>query len=637
MSSIGTALVTPSYGIAGEYGTWTVVFEAGSAGIALGGGIRVQLPDSWHVGECHTAKPVQSSAPEQPNCVSGRCSREEVMTDVVVESGTTEPTKANRRGLDGRAGRYVFVVHAVVRDVPLQAGDRVEITYGDRSMGSPGFEASRWVDGPEAVRVAVDTTGDGTYRRLPDHDCPVIEVRSGPPAELVLTAPSMLRVDEEADLHVALLDEHGNRCTDADSAVALSGPSTFDVEQTVTFLPGNAGIARVPIRSHAHGVVRVRGTSTSGLEAVSNPIMCGDHEPETSIYWGDLHSHAAHSFDAVGRDPFGYARDVACLDFYALTDHCERWPDGAWDWLRSEVERWYEPGRFATLLGYEATFVGPWGHHNVYLRDLDGPVLGDNSGTLLDLWQALRDRTALTVPHHTGVRFAGAKGNVPGGEAPNPDWRYHDARLRRLIEIYSGHGQSESYAPDHPLSYENAGFDTSTSADGAFYASDAWLLGHELGVIASSDDHHAQPGRGEFGLAAVRATSLTREDVFDALAARRTYGTTGARILIDFAVDGAPMGSRVRWNARPVRISLRAHGTDVIEEVELLAGDLTSREFRVVERWKPDKPDFIGELVDERPPVPGLYYVRLRQANAYRGRVPMAWSSPVWLAAAVDQ
>ena len=44
-------------------------------------------------------------------------------------------------------------------------------------------------------------------------------------------------------------------------------------------------------------------------------------------------------------------------------------------------------------------------------------------------------------------------------------------------------------------------------------------------------------------MAVVLAVENTREEIWDALYARRTYATTGARIVLDFKVNQQHMGS----------------------------------------------------------------------------------------------
>lgn len=74
----GTVSVNPKEGIAGEHGTWTVTYRVGPNGIKQHGGIRVQLPDSWHAGIRNSANRLQSSNAHGENYIVSRCSREGV-------------------------------------------------------------------------------------------------------------------------------------------------------------------------------------------------------------------------------------------------------------------------------------------------------------------------------------------------------------------------------------------------------------------------------------------------------------------------------------------------------------------------------------------------------------------------------
>jgi len=213
--------------------------------------------------------------------------------------------------------------------------------------------------------------------------------------------------------------------------------------------------------------------------------------------------------------------------------------------------------------------------------------------------------------------------------SPNPDWNFHDAERRRLIEIYSLHGLSETFNPDHPLAYDNSDHTLARSAEGPFYASDAWAAGLQLGVIASSDDHAAQPGRLDGGLAAVWCNELERSDVFHALYRRHTYGTTGSRIIIRFTMNGVEMG-QVAPFASPTQIDVAVHGTSPLKVVELVRQLDESGSLEVVMRWDPDGYDLAASWDDPEPSDGGLYYVRVQESGQRRGRAIMGWSSPIW-------
>ena len=350
-------------------------------------------------------------------------------------------------------------------------------------------------------------------------------------------------------------------------------------------------------------------------------------EPELKVYWGDLHSHTRYSWDGVGDGSFDYARFIAGLDFYAMTDHSiavgegkppQGLSDHVWQDCVALTEKYDIPGTFATLHAYEASFGAPYGHHNVYFRGKPGPLLSPTRLTLPEMWKRLSAGQALTIPHHTG-------------KFPEVRWDEDDPERRRNIEIYSGHGLSEAYDPEHPLAFEQSDFTApSQSRKGPGFAQDAWIRGLLLSTIAASDDHRSHPGQPHWGLAAVWSTGLTREEIFDALHRRRTYGTTGSRILLDFSVEGQPMGQEAEAAERPT-LRLTAGGTAPIELVEILRFGRSDGKFTVIHSLKPGTMDVTWDGRDEGFKEDAVYYARVRQAGKVRNRIAMAWSSPIWV------
>lgn len=636
----GEVYVTPTRGTAGDFGTWTVTYRLGSNGIAEGGGVRVQLPDEWHAGARNSAHPLQATDPTADHYVSARTSRGEVKLETTVESESDDVlVKSRRRGLDGRSERYVFVVRVQVAEGSLEEGDSLSIVYGDTSHGSRGMRAAPVSTGPQAILMTVDDEGSGTYEPHPDR--PTLESISGPPAELKISGPSNLVMGRAADLDLAITDGHFNPVDDFQGRVAfdvIQGEVEIASEVQLDLTNGAETISFTPTEE---GILRIKASALGGiLEDTSNPMKVEQEEPQRKVYWGDLHSHSHYSHDGVGRNSFEYARLISRLDFYALTDHSIPPSDGhthglahhVWDEYTSLPEEHYQPGAFVTLHAYEASFGSPYGHHNVFFRGEPGPLLvpdnydGPDSVTvsLPEMWERLRAGEALTIPHHTG-------------KMPNPvRWDPHDPEFRRNFEIYSAHGLSEAYDPDHPLAFEQSDFTSpSRSVDGPQFAQDAWIHGLTLSTIAASDDHRAQPGKAHEGLAAVKSTGLTRSEIFDGLYQRRTYGTTGARILLDFSVNGEPMGQQVTVDKPPL-LEIEAHGTEEIDHVEVLRYSRSKGGFEVVHIIRPDALDFTWSRVDREVREDAIYYVRLRQVGHVGGRVAMAWSSPIWVQVSDD-
>jgi hypothetical protein len=140
-------------------------------------------------------------------------------------------------------------------------------------------------------------------------------------------------------------------------------------------------------------------------------------------------------------------------------------------------------------------------------------------------------------------------------------------------------------------------------------------MGHRLGIIASPD--HG----GGLGLAGVWARDLTREALFEALHARRTFGTTGAKLDLFMTVAGAPQGSEIARIAGDVAIEANVRGTAPGLELTIVRDGEDVRQVH-----------FAGSQArlswtdgDPRP-GPRYYYLRARQSDGHMG-----WTSPVWL------
>jgi hypothetical protein len=275
-------------------------------------------------------------------------------------------------------------------------------------------------------------------------------------------------------------------------------------------------------------------------------------------------------------------------------------------------------------------------HHNlIYRNSASGFVFEQDAVTSF-----CKNGNAFLIPHHTGVNWCPHKGFTPE----------HDDIIP-LIEIYSVHGQCEYYNPDHILAYEynrvRGGLSWSFSVNAPAYARDAWAAGCRYGVIASSDNHAGQPGNPINGLAAVYADANTSEDVFHALKARRTYATTGERIIMDFKINGAPLGSEIRVaRGKMLAIEIKIFGTGSISYVDLMKYDFDARRWEVVFHEQmpvlPGLKNLFGKIRFDTDrdysktmelPCTGnaLYYVRAAQKTQYFNWPAYGWTSPIWV------
>lgn len=208
------------------------------------------------------------------------------------------------------------------------------------------------------------------------------------------------------------------------------------------------------------------------------------------------------------------------------------------------------------FLGYEWSGDSELGgDHNVLFLDDDQPIRrsshrlvpdrSDEDTDLLhitDLYKHYAGRRVMLVPH-------------VGGRTSN--LAFHDPELEPVVEIHSGHGTSE------------------------WFLAEALRRGYQVGVTSGSDDVMGRPGASSPGFAAGRntrggltclyATALTRAAIFEALKSRRTYATTGERIILWVEADGHPMGSAYS-TTDPPRIHCDVWSVSSLEQLELFRG-----------------------------------------------------------------
>ncbi|UCD36745.1 MAG: DUF3604 domain-containing protein, partial [Fidelibacterota bacterium] len=461
-----------------------------------------------------------------------------------------------------------------------------------------------------------------------------LEVLPGPAEYLRVIVPSGVKVGQEFEVLIVSLDRFDNCSStryEGDSLLLTTGKN---IARDLDF----AGSTRVPITIRAAGTYRFKFRDT-----ISNAVRVG---PDYGgPYWGDIHLHTKLSHDGYGTDPYGYARDVSGLDFAAVTDHVQSLGPEGYQQVRQWARDADEPGKFVTLLADERNPKSFTGHHNLYLRDEEHyqacASLPDNTAFAdpdkVGHLQALLDPGfAMLVPHHTGLSWRGILPGEDKSEVIDLD-ACDDAGLRPVMEIYSHHGQSESWDPQHILSYEFNRMRrderrSNASVSGPYYAQDYWMAGRKLGVIGSSDEHSGQPGRCHGGLAAVWAPELSREAIFDALRDRRCYATTGERILIDFSVAGVDMGGTGQSKrGEAVAISLGVWATANLLRVEILRYRFDAdRRFEAIYSAYPiPESTDLSVSLEETCSGKCMYYARIVQEPLdWPG---MAWTSPVWI------
>lgn len=432
----------------------------------------------------------------------------------------------------------------------LTEGDTVTITYGDTTGGSRGLLMPTFSSDRMPLPLYVDFDGSDLPVSLPIQ--PIVVV-GGEVAGVHGRAPSVVATGEAFTLTVRAEDKFHNRATGP-----IPGWHVLVNGELFAEIPPGGNLATLPnLRFDAPGVYRLEIRSFDGeVTGTANPVLVEDAPPRR-IYWGDTHGHSGFA-EGVGSPEryMTWARDDAGLDYIVHSEHDIWTDDYEWGVLVDNVRRFSREGEFVAFLGYEWTIRNvQGGHHNVLFRTADDRrrIPGSEFATLSGLYQGLRTHhdpeDVVVIPH---AHQAG-------------DYRLSDPELEPLVEIMSEHGTFEWFGRSY------------------------LAQGHQVGFIAASDNHLSQPGysattRGGLaqrgGLGAVRASTLTRDALFDAMRDRATYATTGERMILDVSVNGAEMGTRTAF-AEQRRIVGRVVGTAPIASIAVVrnGADIWRRDY----------------------------------------------------------
>jgi len=583
----GTVILSPAAPVQVRTpGTWTLEYTAGPSGIRQGGGIVFQAPPFWG-----WSAP-QSSNPDAPGYTTIHCSRKEA--EFEIQESDLHWIQFQLAGAD------------------LVAGDIVRIVYGDTVNGShPGGSAitDRYADGEQEFVIKTDADGDSNYAEIARQ--PALRITAAPAVQLFVSASPHTTLGGRLWIRVAALDQMENRAEDFIGDVVVSCSGLPEQEYRYTFNSTDKGAHEFRLTAPMiAGFYRFAAKTDSGMSASSPPVWVTARPLEFQLCWSDLHGHSGIS-DGTGapEDYFAYARDVSGLTACALTDHdafgvraLDEQPE-TWSRIQRECEAAYEPGRFVTFPAYEWT-SWTYGHKHVLF-----PVAGDwpicSARSAADpsaLWRCLPPG-AITISHHTGGGPIGA------------DWSFTDAQREMLAEISSIHGSSESYGALRMIYRPKPGG----------FVFDALNAGIRLGMIGGGDTHNGHPGLGDpraftNGLGGIWTREFSREDVWEALTARRTYATSGARILLWTTLGGIPMGNTIALPTARTELKITAYGERDIVKAELLRNGEPIHTARD-----------LGEFIDITQHVSGLapgdwLMVRLTQDDE-----ELAWSSPWWV------
>ncbi len=318
-----------------------------------------------------------------------------------------------------------------------------------------------------------------------------------------------------------------------------------------------------------------RSTGASVQVVILNGLQC---------YFGDLHSHTMYSDGVLfPQDAYAYARDVARLDFFCLTDHLELVDPVEWADTREQALKANDCGRFVAFYGLEWTKRE--GHACLY----DPPSTRWPSD-VTGLYQTASDASVLCKFNHP---------NYPSSEVFN-EFEYSEAAdaVFQMVEVRGDAGE--------------AAFTRMLD------------LGWHIAPEGSDDTHSANWG--DCGTwTAVLAPGLCRLNILDALRNRHCYSTGDRNCRLYFWINAAVMGDIVNEPVEHIAVTVYVADPD--------PGDATARielfeDGNIIRTDEPNAPTRRWETSVAATPGKHYYFVKITQADGNR-----LWSAPIWVSA----
>jgi lamin tail-like protein len=370
---------------------------------------------------------------------------------------------------------------------------------------------------------------------------------------------------------------------------------------------------------------------------------------QEQVFFGNLHSHTSYS-DGSGTpaQAYGLARDVAHLDFLAITEHNHRQADGPGDRkdglliatkpslysgpqaeaLIPTANRFTEDGRFVALYGQEFSTISTGNHVNVFEINEIINVPNGAFDQLIDWLRTRPDpqgRPILIQLNHPSL-LSDAKEYGADDFASVSAWVAALAPHAALIEVLNGP------ALERTIGHRSAEV---MQADFLYYLN----LGFRLAPTGDQDNHYKTWGTITDTRTAVIAPTLTRAALLDALHNRQVYATEDRNLKLIAMVNNRLMGSIVQPPASGSALDITLSIVDADEpnasyRIDVLADSApggavagVTEVFTVEGNSPPGQPYHLEGVQFQGP---GEYLIlRVRQFSE-DGQDDRAWTAPIW-------
>lgn len=520
----------------------------------------------------------------------------------------------------------------------IKTGEKLSIFIGNqgKSKKESGNRCQLNAQRKREFLLYIDPKGKGSYQ---EPEIFHIDVRGNVLKNIKIIAPSLVSKNHRFDVTVRFEDEYSNLTSYAPEGtlIELTYENLRDNLKWKLFVP-ETGFTTLPnLYFNEAGIYRIQLRNCKNQEIfTSAPIKCLD-EYNLNLLWGILHGEAEKERLDSFENSLKYFRDELALDFYATSFSCneEEFSADTWKNINLQISEFSEDERFVVFAGFQYNGTPKEEGLKLLLNTKENkPIIKKKetkNSSIKKIFKSYQPKDLISIPLSPMLK-----------ETPF-DFSELNSEYEKVVEIYSAWGSSENQKKEgniYPFAIEK---NTQEFSDGSI--TKALLSNKRFGFVAGGFDT-----KGPFskliekeynlysqGITALLAKEHTREALIEALQSKRSYATTGARIVLGFEIVQQPMGSELSTENKPGLILNRhiasyAIGTAPLKEVQVI------RNGKILKSFKPEKNDFEFTIddddnlfdiaikpKDDKPPFV-FYYLRALQKDGH-----IAWSSPIWI------
>lgn len=282
------------------------------------------------------------------------------------------------------------------------------------------------------------------------------------------------------------------------------------------------------------------------------------------VYYGSLHNHSNVS-DGQGTpdEAYNYAKNVANLDFFGLSDHSNLMNAAEWLLIKTTANLYNQDSVFAAFYGFEWTTYFSYGHVTVVNTEdyCSNTSPTQNFDGLLN-W--INARNCAAFFNHLGWEVFAFSEFDHFTDPPSSGFVG--------MELWNDHDGFGKY-------YYNDGYYSNDGNKG--YFDEALVRQWKIGAAGGDDNHSATWGTATPFRMGVLAPAKTRTEIFNALLARRFFSTLDENLVLSIKINGFDMGSTILGGTWNLEIESFDADNEIIANVVLLKNGV------VIQSWTP--------------------------------------------------